>query len=654
MFRLKSIEQFNVKSFYPLIHRISRVVLWWSITSFQTATFISIIYFTVKRMKKRMVLVFTFLLVVLSATLAISANNQPYHLKLLAVQEEAGNYTGSDADLYLELKEGSGRVFLETFPLTKMDTQISTRFAKSMACKHFKLNCNKYDFIYTIKAKSNIIGGPSAGAAIAALTTIAVLDLDYDKDVTITGTINSGGIIGPVGGIKEKLDAASQANLKKVMIAKGTAKQKQPSLDLIDENNQTENESSSTFDLVQYGKENLSLEVVEVIDLDEVVFHLTGETLNHREFNISESVEYKEIMKGLQQLLCDRTEQIESELKGIKLNENVGSEIQRKKGSAINATKEEDYYSAASFCFSNNIQLRTQYYKHRNLSRAAYANMFRTLEKKVFSLERKLDAQKIKTISDLQTLMVVKERASDVKEQFEKYDQNKDLLEELPGLLGYTEERFFSALSWMQFFSMPGKKLILDDERLAESCSQKISESEERYQYAELFLGGFIVSNIRGKINTAKNAQSDSEFELCLITAAQAKADANAILSSVGLSEDNFMEFVESKSKAAERVIFENSAEGMFPILGYSYYRYANNLKDQEKYTALVYLEYALEMSDLGIYFPEEQVFLEIEGEFEFDERWFYLVEGFLVGVLVTLVFILVGKVWSGKKFVKK
>src|SRR3989344_2853582 len=171
-------------------------------------------------MKKMCLILF----LVLALTTSALAQKQ-YHLKLLAVQEGPnGALSGSDADLYLELKEGTGRVFLDTYPLTKMDTQISTRFAKEIACYQYDLPCDYYDFIYTIKASSNIIGGPSAGAAIAALTTIAVLDLDYnDGDTAITGTINSGGIIGPVGGTKQKLEAASELGLKKVLIAKGTA-----------------------------------------------------------------------------------------------------------------------------------------------------------------------------------------------------------------------------------------------------------------------------------------------------------------------------------------------------------------------------------------------------------------------------------------------
>jgi len=159
-----------------------------------------------------MIMVFTkkiLFLVIILLTILISLNlvsASPYdtrHLSLLAVQEGPnGTYVGSTADLYLEIKDGSGRVFLDTSPLTKIDTQISTRYAKEIACSYFDLDCDKYDFIYTIRAQSSIIGGPSAGAAIAALTTVAVMDIDYDETVAISGTINSGGIVGQVGGLK--------------------------------------------------------------------------------------------------------------------------------------------------------------------------------------------------------------------------------------------------------------------------------------------------------------------------------------------------------------------------------------------------------------------------------------------------------------------
>ena len=591
---------------------------------------------------------FIILIITISNTV-LAVNTEPYHMKLLAVQENGEIYIGSDADLYLELKEGSGRVFLETFPLTKMDTQISTRFAKDIACNHFKLDCNNYDFIYTIKSKSNIIGGPSAGAAISALTTIALMDLEYDKDVTITGTINSGGIVGMVGGVKEKLEAASQVNLKKVLIAKGNSKQKPLAI-----NNET---SEEQLDLLNYAKENLSLEVIEVVDLDEVLFHLTGVNFNDKEFEVYEDDQYKEIMQSLQSILCDRTKSLIQEVKeeGVQLNQ---TEVNKRIEKSINATQKGDYYSAASFCFGNNIYIKSNYYEEMIVSKGKLTTLFKTLEKKTLLLESKIEEEEIKTISDLQTFMVVKERLNDVKQQIKIFNEEKEqaLLTDLYSLLGYAEERYFSALSWTQFFSMDGKKLIVDQQRLEQSCLQKVSEAEERHQYVSLFLGDFHIVGIKEKIEIAKQSQLNQDFELCLIMAAQAKAESNAILSSMGLSDETIVEFLDSKIKAVERIISENSAEETFPILGYSYYQYANNLKEEQPYTGLIYLEYALEMSDLGIYFPEEKEFN--AQSFKIKRDWMLILVGFLVGVLVTIIIFVIERGWFRRvpklKFVKK
>src|SRR3989344_911908 len=377
---------------------------------------------------------------------------EQYTLKLLAVQENAnGSLTGSGADLFLELKEGTGRVFLDTYPVPNMDTQISTRFAKEIACHQYNLPCDRYDFIYTIKAQSSIIGGPSAGAAIASLTTIAVLDLEYHNgDPAITGTINSGGIIGPVGGTKEKLEAAAQLDLKKVLIAKGTA------IPLSSLQNDSDENTTEYFNLTQYAAENLSIKVVEVSDLDEVIFHLTGEKLNHKEVQIEENEEYTRIMGDLRDLLCSRVEKIETELykEGVSINETVAKRVEEQKGKADNATLQQDYYSAASYCFTASISLRTYYYKQKKPSLPLLWDRFLKLEDKVKVLEQNLSQQKIETITDLQTMIIVKDRLHDVMEQItvfrdmpaDKEDEQQE--EEAYAILSYSEERYFSAVAW--------------------------------------------------------------------------------------------------------------------------------------------------------------------------------------------------------------
>jgi hypothetical protein len=143
------------------------------------------------------------------------------------------------------------------------------------------------------------------------------------------------------------------------------------------------------------------------------------------------------------------------------------------------------------------------------------------------------------------------------------------------------------------------------------------------------------------------------EFELCLIKAIQAKAESNAILNALGLTEENIDGFLQGKDNAAQKVMAENSKGGMFPILGYSYYQYANSLKGQDKHSTLLYLEYALEMSDLDLYFnnSDKLSFLTIAGKtnlfLQYKEHFLLLI-GFVLGILVVLIVIL------SRKLIKK
>ncbi len=645
-------------------------------------------------MNKKIILTLILLLSLILLSPSLLAQPKSYHLKLLAVQETPTGYEGSDADLYLELKPGNGNVFLNTFPITKMDTQISTRFAKELACKHYSLNCDQYDFLYTIHAQSNIIGGPSAGAAIAAITVIAVEDLPINENVAITGTINSGGVIGPVGGIKEKIEAAARANLKKVLISKGNAPKEYPLIDEIPQhpsnqsnttpsenktnntkiplnsqktttnsnistnttpqNNSNQNITLPKINLIAYAKTNLSLEIIEVTSIEEVLYHITGQNITLPLQNITENKEYSNIMINLKDQLCNRSQKIKQELtkKNIIIDQNFTKTILEKSSAIENATRTKNYYSAASMCFSQNIQLKKYYYDKSHPSQQIINSLFKELELKTIQLEKETNQQAIETISDLQTKMVVEERLDDVRTQIKKYYETRASLkpEETYSYLAYAEERYSSALSWQQFFAMSGKKFNFDQNQLQTTCMLKISEAEERYNYLSFFLTNIPLTSLTESLTQAKIAQKQNQLELCTMKAMQAKANANALISSLGVPEASFNEFIEAKEHAAQQTIAQNSKQDIFPILGYSYYQYAKSLKDTDKYTSLVYQEYALELSDLQIYFPEKQnILTEVEIPTTLKRDMILLGEGFFLGFLLTLLGVFGMRFWKEK-----
>jgi uncharacterized protein len=123
---------------------------------------------------------------------------------------------GIATTLSVESTKGSGKTLVDIENLLFWaDTQQSIRMARFVAGNITGKNLNNYDLIYSIKvSNTSLIGGPSAGSAIAIATIFALNGEKPRGDVMITGTINHDGTIGPVSGILEKAKAAKQANAK--------------------------------------------------------------------------------------------------------------------------------------------------------------------------------------------------------------------------------------------------------------------------------------------------------------------------------------------------------------------------------------------------------------------------------------------------------
>jgi len=133
------------------------------------------------------------------------------------------SYEGVVMKVKVELKQGEGRILINTQPRVGIDLQTSARTAKLVAENFTKKSLEKTDVILTVIAQSDVdvIDGPSAGAAITIAIISAILNKNLKNDVFITGTINPDGTIGWVGGIAEKAVAAAKQNATKFLVPKG-------------------------------------------------------------------------------------------------------------------------------------------------------------------------------------------------------------------------------------------------------------------------------------------------------------------------------------------------------------------------------------------------------------------------------------------------
>ena len=548
------------------------------------------------------------IMLVLFATL-VSAKS----MKLLAVSKTKEGLAGTSADLELEINEGSGRVFISTFPLTNVDTQISFRMAKEYACDFLDRDCANYDFYYVIRSDSPIIGGPSAGGA-ATLLTISTLDnLNLNQDVAATGTINSGGIIGPVAGVKQKLEAASKIGLKKVIIPAGARYYQETNEEMAQKLNESANLNltaaeilNKTIDLVEYGRK-LGLEVMEVEDISQAIFELTGKKYKSFDETVQMDEKYQTTMKSIAEKLCNRSTALLERLTPAQILEyqNIIRSADNLTQSGAKAYQEGYYYSTASYCYGANVKYDYITLLTQNLSSEELAEKLDLVENETNSLNKKLEDFEYKTIDDMQTFLVVKERLTEAQHYTQEARQAGSRTDALYSL-SLAVERVYSAYYWSEFFGKGGKTFNIEEGALARFCLDKISEADERIQYISNFIL-LPMDSIKEELDAAMADYQAKDYELCIFKASKVKARTNLILNSIGLRNEDFERVLARKIEIAREVIVKETKRKIFPILGYSYYEYARSLQEEDPSSAMLYTELSLELGNFDMYFEPEK-----------------------------------------------
>ncbi|BBL69080.1 hypothetical protein MchiMG62_22610 [Methanoculleus chikugoensis] len=184
---------------------------------------------------------------------------------------------GAMVNVSVEVVPGRGRVLVQTTPLMGIAFQDAANLAVVVAANRSRADLTKSDIIFSIQGPEDIseIDGPSAGALMAALLLSVLEDVPLNESVTVTGTIDEDGRIGPVGGILEKAEAARRGG-KTLLI-------------LSDENNQVfdYHEGTRSFgglrisrqwppivDSKEYIEENLGIRVKYVNTVDDLLADL--------------------------------------------------------------------------------------------------------------------------------------------------------------------------------------------------------------------------------------------------------------------------------------------------------------------------------------------------------------------------------------------
>ncbi|NJL43972.1 MAG: hypothetical protein HC945_01460 [Nitrosarchaeum sp.] len=157
-----------------------------------------------------------------------------------------------------------------------------------------------------------------------------------------------------------------------------------------------------------------------------------------------------------------------------------------------------------------------------------------------------------------------------------------------------------------QFLRHAGQPLQLDQSHLRDACHAKIGEAEERINYVSFYLPQ-LADTSRDTLKNAFEYREERQYPLCIDQASKAKAEANLIAGIIGMPTEQLEELTAVKLQAVAKELTKQQERGYFPIMAYSYYEYAGELAGHDKSSALTFAEYALEMGNLGMYFPREE-----------------------------------------------
>jgi predicted S18 family serine protease len=140
---------------------------------------------------------------------------------MLAVEQlDDNSYAGAVSDVVVYTQSGSGHVFVETAPVTGVDFQETARTAVTVAAELANANPSQRDFEFVLSVPKGVdaVDGPSAGLPMTIAAYSAIMKKPTNQHVYSTGTVDSSGTVGDVGGVYWKAEAAAKSGARIILV----------------------------------------------------------------------------------------------------------------------------------------------------------------------------------------------------------------------------------------------------------------------------------------------------------------------------------------------------------------------------------------------------------------------------------------------------
>ena len=567
-------------------------------------------------MKKILSILALIILLLPFASAQCPENGNTVILKAPAVSRtSSGELIGVATDFIITVAPGNGHVYVETWPLAEVDMQASARLAAQIAGKVLDVDMNKYDVFIQVKSDAPIIGGPSAGGTMTVGIIAALEGWEVRKDVMMTGMINPDGSIGPVGGILEKASAAYSVGSKLFLIPEGqriqiiqTTEQKQigPITQITSK--------AERVDVVEYARERWGLEVKEIKDIYDAVYYFTGKKIEKpsvpANLNVDTSFLKTDALNDYDKTLS-YYEQVENKLKTSNMGYTTYSylkealnEAKSRLDEAKKALEDGRYYTTLSLDFQARITIRHVDWYLDVETDADLENLLKNVDDEIKSTENTISNLTIRGISMLQAVAASEERLEQAKSLLKDawsayYDGN---YWDAVSNAAFAYERIQTAKFWASLGERYAKGDVIERESLKETARDYLDNSRLIITYITSMFGEVNLQELINLMNEGEGYYQDGKYSAAIFSAMEARIQAEIILDTLGIDNETIlMDKLQRMKEDAKVAIVQAQKEGIYPILSFSYYEFAQSYENQggldNIQTAMVFYQYAKETS---------------------------------------------------------
>jgi len=544
-----------------------------------------------------------------------------------AVASTDAGYVGVISTITVTIQNnGSGRVFVDTLPLTQVDMQGSARLAVKVASalvnndENCDVNPYEYNYFFVVRTSAPVIGGPSAGAIMTVATISLLENWTMDNKTVMTGMINPDASIGPIGGIPQKIDAANSVGATTFLIPRGQGTYTEIQGGII--------ATPVTKSVADYAMDNYGIAVIEVAEINEAVNQFTGYTFSIDETNGEITTQdYLDSMEPLARHLLENASEMWINSSEKFNNSNIPNyfptynrdDVKDKLDMAEETLEESRawydknlYYTSTSKSFQSLINSRFVNYacEYDTVQDESYIeNLLEEVEILYEKASVEAKNSDINGFITLQCVGAAQRRASEAKIYLDyakdSYDNHEltsfsDVLDFLYEI-AFVVERSNSIGWWINIGTHFTDTGDISNTTLENLALEYIEEAEQSSVYSSVILdemGSSIYGDSASYLNTANDLIDTARDDLekgypaaALFEALEALVKANLAIEIIGVNAEDR---VDMASEHASSNIAKSRKQGIEPVLAVSYYEYAESLANESSFdNALVYYKYS-------------------------------------------------------------